>query len=200
MRSERRLILIHPLQLETTIPASPQSTIARRGALHPIVAGAIVAATAGAIGWSGEKFSPAPTHPKTRRWYNRLHKPGFTPPGAVFALGWSAIELALGYGGYRLMRRPASDKRNLALGLWGLNSALIAAWSPLFFGKKATGASALAAGGMMVAAAGYGAASVRTDKMAAATAIPLLSWIGFATLLAEEIWRRNSPDAAHFRS
>ena len=163
-----------------------------KGALSPWAAAAAVAAAFGAVGWSGERFSPAPTHPRIRAWYRRLDKPGFTPPGPVFGLGWTLIELAFNYGGFRLLRRPATTGRNLAVGLWALNTALIAGWSPLFFGRRATGSSALAAGGMIATAATYGLAARRVDRRAAATAVPLIVWLGFATLLAEEVWRRNA--------
>jgi tryptophan-rich sensory protein len=156
-----------------------------------VAASAVVAGAMALIGWSGERFSPTPMHPRIRRWYRRLDKPGFTPPGPVFGAGWGLIESALAWGGYRLLRRPSSPDRNLAIGLWAINNLLIAGWSGLFFGKRALGPSALAAGGMIAVAGGYCAVAARTDRTAAATALPLIAWLGFATLLAEEVWRRN---------
>ena len=44
---------------------------------------------------------------------------------------------------------------------------------------------------MIAVAGGYAAVAAKTDKVAAATALPLIGWLGFATLLAEEVWRRN---------
>ena len=89
---------------------------AREG-FSPWVSGAIVTAAVGLISWSGERFSPAPQHPRTQRWYLALRKPGFTPPGVVFGLGWTLIELGLAYGGYRLLRKPATPSRNAAVAL-----------------------------------------------------------------------------------
>ena len=166
----------------------------QRGRLPPLGALAVVLGAMALTGWSGQKFSPAPTHPKTRRWYGRLDKPGFTPPGPVFGAGWAAIESVLAYGGYRLLRGRPSAARNAAVGLWVANNLLIAGWSGLFFGRKALGPSALTAGGMIAIAGGYAAVASRTDKIAAATAAPLIGWLGFATLLAEEVWRRNDEE------
>jgi tryptophan-rich sensory protein len=120
-----------------------------------------------------------------------LDKPGFTPPGPVFGAAWGLIESILAYGGYRLLRRGSTPSRNAAVGLWTVNNLLIAGWSGLFFGRRALGPSAAAAGGMIVVAAGYAAVAYKTDKVAAATAVPLIGWLAFATLLAEEVWRRN---------
>ena len=44
---------------------------------------------------------------------------------------------------------------------------------------------------MIGVAGAYGAVAARTDRRAAATALPLIGWLCFATLLAEEVWRRN---------
>lgn len=157
----------------------------------PLVSGAAVAAAVGLIAWSGQRFSPAPQHPRTRRWYKSLSKPDFTPPGPGFALGWSLIELGLAYGGYRLLRKPATPWRNGAVALWAVNNALIAGWSALFFGKRALGVSTATAAGMIGTAGAYAAVAAKTDRPAAVTALPLIGWLGFATLLAEEVWRRN---------
>lgn len=156
-----------------------------------MLSAAVVLSSLALTAWSGQRFSPAPTHPRMRRWYRSLSKPGFTPPGAGFAAGWSAIELALAYGGYRLLRAPATPARNAAVGLWALNNALIAGWSALFFGRKELGVSTVAAAGMIATSTAYAAVADRTDRKAAMTALPLIGWLAFATLLAEEVWRRN---------
>lgn len=167
------------------------TTDPRNGAVPTWAALAAVAVAMGATAWSGKRFSPTPDHPRTAWWYARLDKPGFTPPGPAFGAGWGLIQLALSYGGFRLMRSRRTPDRDAAIGLWALNNALIAGWSGLFFGSRALGSSALASAGMIAAACGYGVVATRTDKTAAATAIPLIAWLGFATVLAEEVWRRN---------
>ena len=44
---------------------------------------------------------------------------------------------------------------------------------------------------MIAVAGGYALVAFKTDKVSAATALPLVAWLGFATFLAEEVWRRN---------
>ena len=159
--------------------------------LTPLVAGAIVAATVIGAVLVGGRSSPTPDHPRTRRWYKGLEKPGFTPPPPVYAVAWTGIQAGLAYGGYRLLRRPPSRRRTLALALWGTNQAAIAGWSEIFFGHRAPGAGTVAAGAMIATSAGYVAAAKGEDEVAAATGVPLVAWVSFATLLTEEIWRRN---------
>ena len=163
----------------------------REGGLEPITAGAIVAATVVGAVMIGGRSSPTPDHPSTRRWYKELDKPGFTPPPPVYAVAWTGIQAGLAFGGYRLLRRAPSSQRTLALALWGINQAAIAGWSEIFFGHRAPGAGTLAAGAMIGTSAGYVAAAAREDDVAAAAGVPLVAWVSFATLLAEEIWRRN---------
>ena len=116
------------------------------GGLTPLVAGAIALGTVmGAVAIGG-RSSPTPDHPRTRRWYRDLEKPGFTPPPPVYAVAWTGIQAGLAYGGYRLLRRSPSQGRTLALALWGVNQAAIAGWSEVFFGHRAPGVGAVAAG------------------------------------------------------
>ena len=127
----------------------------------------------------------------TALWYFKLKKPGFTPPSVAFPIAWTGIQAALAYGGYRLFRRPPSPRRNLALTLWGINQAAIAGWSEIFFGLRAPGPGAVAAGAMIATATGYVAVASGEDEQASLSGVPLVAWVSFATLLAEEIWRRN---------
>lgn len=162
-----------------------------RGTFDPVTALAIVAGTLALTAWTGKRFSPTPAHPRIQRWYRRLDKSRLTPPGAVFGMAWGLIESVLAFGGYRLLRSPSTRTRNAAIGMWVVNNLLIAGWSGLFFGSRALGPSALASGGMIAVAGGYALVAAKTDRVAAVSALPLVAWLGFATFLAEEVWRRN---------
>lgn len=159
--------------------------------LSPVLTGAALAAVFGAANWLGTRHSPTPDHPRTRRWYKRLDKPGFTPPDPVFGIAWPAIEAGMAWGGYRLLRAPSTPSRNTALALLAVNTGMIGGWSELFFGKKALGASALASAAMVGTGVGYVVAADRTDRKAAAAGLPFVAWVGFATLIAADVWRRN---------
>lgn len=64
-------------------------------------------------------------------------------------------------------------------------------WTQIFFGEKKLGASAIASGAMLATGTGYVAVAAKVDRPAAATAVPFVAWLGFATLLAEQVWHRN---------
>jgi tryptophan-rich sensory protein len=142
----------------------------------------------------GGRASPSPDHPRTKRWYDRLRKPSFTPPAPVFALAWPAIQAAQAYSAYKLLRADHSSERTTALAFWGANQVGIAGWSEISFGQRAPGWATAGSAALGGSAIGHVAASRQVDRRAAYAGLPLVAWVGFATLLAEEIWRRN--DAA----
>jgi benzodiazapine receptor len=170
-------------------------TVARKaGGMSPLLAAGVVGAVLGVSAWVGRRNAPEPSHPHINRWYHRLRQPPFTPPDAVFGAAWPILETGMAVGGYRLLRQPAAPARNAAVVLWLGNAAMIGGWTELFFRRHQLGSSALASGAMVAGTGAYVAAARKADPVAAATAVPLLAWLGFATVLAEEVWRRNSDD------
>ena len=167
------------------------AAIPARAGLSRTAAVAIVAGVLGASALIGRRNAPDPSHPGIRRWYKRLDKPAYTPPDAAFGAVWPVLEVGLGVGGYRLLRRPLGHTRNAAIGLWLVNTAMIGVWTELFFRRKALGASAAASAAMIATGTGYVATAARVDRPAAALAVPFVAWLGFATLLAERIRERN---------
>jgi len=158
--------------------------------LGPLPAAALTAAPLAVSGVLASLHPPAPGT-RTFRWYRSLEKPGFTPPDPMFGMVWTAIQAGLAWGGYRLFRSPPSKPAHAAAALWSFNVAMIGGWSELFFGGKKLGGSAVAAGAMLATGAAYTAVATRADRKAAATGVPFVVWLGFASLLATEVWRRN---------
>ncbi|MDR6787881.1 2-polyprenyl-6-methoxyphenol hydroxylase-like FAD-dependent oxidoreductase/tryptophan-rich sensory protein [Sphingomonas sp. BE138] len=163
--------------------------------MSPLPALAVVGAAVGASALVGRRNAPDPSHPRIRRWYHRLDKPGFTPPDAAFGAVWPVLETGLAVGGYRLLRAPATARRNVALGLWAANIAMIGGWTELFFRRRQLGGSAVASGAMVASGAALTVAAAKVDRPAAALATPFVAWVAFATVLAERI-RRDNPAAA----
>jgi tryptophan-rich sensory protein len=129
---------------------------------------------------------------KPKVWYRTLFKSKATPPSWVFGPVWTALYTAIASSGFRTWSRPPSPERTRALKLWGLQLALNAAWSPLFFGAHKPKASALVVGAMVPAIAAYGLASRKVDKPAAALIVPYLGWTLFAAFLNGQIVRKNA--------
>ena len=165
-------------------------------ALSRLAAAGIVAAVLGTSALLGRRNAPASDHPRIRRWYRRLDKPSYTPPDAVFGAVWPVLETGMALGGYRVLRQPASSDRSAALALWLGTSAMIGGWTELFFRRHALTGSTVAAGAMLASATGFAATARRIDRPAAATALPLIGWLGFATLLSERIRETNAPEVA----
>ena len=170
--------------------AAPPPTDAP-GGVSPWLALGAVGLVLGTSAIVGRRNAPDPSHPRIRRWYRRLDKPGFTPPDAAFGAMWPVLETGLAVGGYRLLRQPSGTARNAAVGLWLLNSAMVGGWTQLFFREKRLGASAGASAAMVASSAAYVAAAARVDRPAAAVGVPFAAWLGFATVLATRIWRDN---------
>ena len=162
----------------------------------PLASLGLVAAVMGASALVAARNSPDPQHPRIRRWYKRLDKPSFTPPDPVFGAVWPVLESGLAFGGYRLLRNPSSASRNTAMGLWLVTTAMVGGWTEIFFGERRLGASAVASGAMLATGAAYVVAADRVDRPSAAAAVPFVAWLGFATLLAEQVWARNAPDGS----
>ena len=154
---------------------------------------ALVAASAVTLAQAiGSRSSPAPSHPRTAAWYAALRKPAFTPPGPVFAIAWTGLDILLGFAGYRLITAPRSPTRNTALAAWSLNLVGIAGFSWVLFGRKRLGEAFGVSAGMVLTSSATTATAALVDRKATYASLPLLAWVAFATVLQEEVWRRNS--------
>lgn len=140
----------------------------------------------------GAQRNPGPNHPRTAAWYASLRKPSFTPPGPVFGVAWTGLDILLGYAGYRLLRARPSSARTVALGAWSLNLLGIAGFSWALFGRRRLDEALGVSAGMVVTSATTVAAAATVDRRAAYAGLPLLAWVAFATVLQEEVWRRNA--------
>ena len=130
-----------------------------------------------------------PQRPRAAFWYRRLRKPGYTPAAPAVGATWGVLEILLTILGYRLLRAPASRAPARALTGWALTLLGLAGFAWLFFGERRLGASTAAA--MLAAAATCAVATRRVDDASAALLTPVVAWLGFATLLSEELLRRN---------
>ncbi|XXF77535.1 tryptophan-rich sensory protein [Myxococcaceae bacterium GXIMD 01537] len=152
-----------------------------------VALGAFGALTAGAAG-----LGVRASHGEARgRWFRRLRKPPFQPPAAIFAPVWTVLYGLIAFSGWRVWNRPAGPARSRALALWGVQLGLNAAWSPLFFGKRRPRAALVNLTALCLAAAAYSAAARRVDARARWLMAPYLGWLGFATVLNEEVVRLN---------
>ena len=163
-------------------------------------------AAQGLSAWAGQRAAG------TRPQYQRFDRPAFSPPGPVFPVVWSALNLTTATSAWRLWRvqagqpdpaAQASQPDPAALAARGARTAL-AWWTgavavrsgyvPLEFGARqfwlATADSAL----LCAVMSRYAWLARRADPAAAALAVPEIAWTAFATVLSAAVARRNATD------
>jgi tryptophan-rich sensory protein len=153
-----------------------------------------VAVTTGAVLVSAliaRKHAPTPDNPEIYSDYEDLEQPPFKPPRKVFSLVWPPLFLALTLSGLRIWNAPSSAARTQALTLWGVVQALNAVWMAL--GPRRLGGQLTAATASLGTSAAYVWRARKVDTAAAGMVAPYVGWIGFANVLTEELWRRNTP-------
>lgn len=154
-------------------------------------AGAAALATAAVFGatWAGSRFSPR--RPRTALWYASLRKPSYTPPGPAIGAVWSGLDMLLAFAGARLIARRDAPGGLPALAGWTATVLGLVGYPAAFFGARRTGSGLAASAAMCAAATAATAASSRVDVPASAALAPVALWTAFATILSEELWRRN---------
>lgn len=123
-------------------------------------------------------------------YYRRLRKPEWAPPPAVFGPVWSVLYALMGLAAWLVARRGGPGAAP-ALRLWWLQAALNAAWTPIFFGMRSPGGALVEIAATLVAIGATILAFFRRDRAAGLLMVPYVAWVGFATALNYEIWRRN---------
>ena len=126
-----------------------------------------------------------------RPWFRSLNKPPFQPPDWVFGPVWTVLYGAMTVSAWRVWRQPPSPQRTTALGLWGVQLGLNAAWSVLFFAERKPRAALADIGALVGALSAYSLVARKVDRQAAWLMVPYLGWCGFAAVLNAEIVRRN---------
>ena len=148
-----------------------------------LVASIVVCEGAGAI---GTVFTVS----SVKAWYPTLHMPVLSPPSWVFGPVWTILYFLMGVALYLIWQSNAKE-RTRALWLFGLQLALNAIWSPVFFGAHAIG-SALAIIVLMWAAI---VMTILVFKKISRTAgwllVPYILWVSFATYLNFALWWLN---------
>ncbi|MHA7651403.1 TspO/MBR family protein [Mycobacterium sp. ML4] len=151
--------------------------------------GTALAVTAAAV--SGSIASPG----RTPGWYDRLRKPSYQPPKVAFPIAWTSLYTDIAVTSANTIDRFNEDGRDeearrYAAAL-GVNLAVNAGWSWLFFRYHKLGASALGAAVLTASSADLVRRAVDADPGKGWALLPYPLWTGFATVLATHLWRLN---------
>ena len=152
-----------------------------RSSLRRLTFAAGAPLAAAGLGSMGSRSAP--------RVYQRLEKPAWAPPAAVFGPVWTLLYAAAGVAGWRLWEQRASRP---LLALHAGQLALNGAWPFTFFAIRNRPASLAVIGLLDVAVATEVAAAARRDRTAAALLTPYLLWSLYATALNVAV---RDPDA-----
>jgi uncharacterized protein YbjT (DUF2867 family)/tryptophan-rich sensory protein len=126
-----------------------------------------------------------------RDWYQTLRKPTWTPPDWVFGPVWTMLYLMMALAAWLVWRRTGWSTGRNALGLFAVQLALNAVWSPLFFSLHSPGIAFVDIILLWAAIAATLWSFGRESALAASLLVPYLMWVSYATALNCAIWRMN---------
>ena len=124
-------------------------------------------------------------------WYPSLRKPSWNPPAWVFGPVWTALYFSMAIAAWLVWRKAGWRGASGALGLFAVQLALNAAWSPLFFGLRSPAAGLVDIVALWLAVGATVIAFFRIAPVAGALLVPYWLWVTFATALNTAIWRLN---------
>lgn len=113
-------------------------------------------------------------------WYESLVRPALAPPNIVFPIVWTALYVMMAVAAWRVWKIAGVDAGVKA---WGVQLALNALWSPIFFGRHAILAALVVIAALWLAILVTTVLFFRRDKAAGWLMVPYLAWVSFATYL-----------------
>lgn len=127
-------------------------------------------------------------------WFDALVKPPFMPPGWAFGVVWPILYALLGIALAIVIVEPPSQRRSLALALFGGQLALNFVWSPIFFAAHDMSLAKIVIFVMAALAAAAARQFLHLRRAAGLLMTPYLAWLVFAAVLNATIERLN-PEA-----
>lgn len=125
------------------------------------------------------------------RWYDRLEKPPWQPPGWVFGPAWTTLYALIAVGSSRALDRAEPGERRPYATALAANLALNTGWSWVFFTAKKPRWALAEVLLLEASTLDLVRRTRRLDPAAAALLTPYAGWVGFASALTAEIARRN---------
>jgi tryptophan-rich sensory protein len=121
-------------------------------------------------------------------YYAELAKPEWSPPGWIFGPVWTMLYLAMAVAAWLVWRSGGWREQSGALGLYLVQLALNALWTPLFFGLRSPGFALVCIVFLLAAVAFTCRLFFRVRRPAGWLLVPYLLWVSFATALNFSIW------------
>lgn len=121
-------------------------------------------------------------------WYSSLNKPSWNPPGWLFGPVWTLLYLMMATAAWLVWKKCGLG---MALGFYGIQLVLNAAWTPIFFGAHQLGWALMDIIAMWMAILVTMVAFFRVSKVAGGLMVPYFGWVSFAMVLNYVLWRMN---------
>ncbi len=122
-------------------------------------------------------------------WYQTLNKPGFTPPGWLFAPVWICLYFLMAIALFLILNKK--DKKGLILFIAQL--VFNAFWSIAFFGIQSPVLGLIIIVILWVLILLTIIRFFKISKLAGWLLIPYILWVSFASILNFSIWILNLP-------
>ncbi|HEY0214898.1 MAG TPA: TspO/MBR family protein [Cellulomonas sp.] len=116
-------------------------------------------------------------------WYATADKPAWTPPDALFGPVWTVLYATMAVAAWWVWRAHGWRGARTALVLYGVQLALNALWTPVFFGAERLGLGLAVILALEVALVATIVAFHRVSPRAAWLLGPYLAWVLYATTL-----------------
>ncbi len=141
-----------------------------------------------AAGWIGSLA----TRDAIPQWYAGLNKPAFSPPNWAFGVVWPILYVLMGVA-LAMVLSAGMDRREvlIAATVFGIQLALNAAWSLIFFGLHRIDWALVEIVVLWLAILMTAYLFYRVSTVAAALLVPYLLWVSFAIGLNAGFWRLN---------
>ncbi len=127
----------------------------------------------------------------TNEWYSSIERPSWTPPDWLFGPVWTVLYATIGVAAWLVWRRRGEFDVTPALAAWGVQLALNAAWTGLFFGLRRPGIAFVEILVLVVAVVVTTILFARISTAAGLLFAPYLVWVCFAAVLNGAIWHLN---------
>ncbi len=121
-------------------------------------------------------------------WYAGLNKPSWNPPSWLFGPAWTLLYTLMAVAAWQVWKRVGFSR---SLGLYFVQLAFNAAWTPIFFGAHQLGWALIEILIMWIMILLTLLSFSRVNPTAGWLFAPYLAWVSFASFLNFTLWRLN---------
>lgn len=124
-------------------------------------------------------------------FYAELSRPGWAPPGELFAPVWTVLYALMALAAWLVWRARGFAGARVELGLFVVQLTVNALWTWLFFAWRLGGLAFAEILLLLALIAATTLAFWRIRPLAGALLLPYLAWVAFAAALTWATWQRN---------